>query len=193
MVVLAAVWCLPSASVSWCTDALGLFSSRLHPNSNFKLFLLTGDRKPLHPDYNVYLLGSSYCCRFSNFVNTFFCLRNTLAKVILSKAVGNWASVICFSVTKVTMLFITGVKWLQWFVSNCVLNFGGKKCKKVFFFFCIARATTNVSSVHQRRRTLTGCFVVSWELFMCSAKLSTLLRSLLFTNSAQDTRWGSAF
>lgn len=112
MVVLAAVWCLPSASVSWCTDALGLFSSKLHPNSNFELFLLTGDRLLLHLNYNFCLLGSSYCCSY-NSLNAFFCQRNTLAlgwkvfvfrkvitKVIQSKAVRNWAIATCLSEEK---------------------------------------------------------------------------------------------
>lgn len=50
---------------------------------------------------------------------------------------------------------------------------------------------TSVSWVPPRRPTLTGCFVVSWEPYTFSARLWTLLRSLPFTNSAQDTRWGS--
>lgn len=61
-------------------------------------------------------------------------------------------------------------------------------CPTCFFF----RAMTSVSWVHQRQRMLTGCFVVSWEPFTCSAKHSTRLRSLPSTNSAQDTRWDNA-
>lgn len=61
----------------------------------------------------------------------------------------------------------------------------------VFFFILPCRAMTSVSWVPPRRPTLTGCFVVSWEPYTFSARLWTLLRSLPFTNSAQDTRWGS--
>lgn len=64
------------------------------------------------------------------------------------------------------------------------------------FFLCSSlffppRATISVSWVHQRQRMLTGCFVVSWEPFTYSVKLSTQLRSLPFTNLAQGTRWGN--
>lgn len=51
------------------------------------------------------------------------------------------------------------------------------------------RAMTSVSWVHQRQRTLTGSFAVSWEPFTCSVKLSTQLRSSPFTSLAQDTRY----
>lgn len=108
-----------------------------------------------------------------------------ITKVIQSKAVRKWAIATCLSVEK---MLLNVIPHRSKVIAVICERWGKKTCLKVFFFFLIARATISVSLVHQRRQTLTGCFVVSWELFMCSAKLSTLLRSLLFTNWAQDTR-----
>lgn len=89
--------------------------------------------------------------------------------------------------------FSSHVKQRRIFSQESSDNF--KYLIRLLNFFCalrLFRATTSVSWVHQRRRTLTGCFAVSWEPFTYSVKLSTQLRSLPFTSLVQDTRWDGA-
>ena len=89
-----------------------------------------------------------------------------------------------------TLTFESCIKPCQLLENHLCYVWYDSQCFLVFCF--VFRAMTSVSWVHQRRRMLTGCSVVSWELFMYSAKLSTQLRSLLFTNLARDIRWDSA-